>query len=249
MTSVDDKRFDLGSEDGQQMELSEVLGCRTLPREVAKRLEATAGGQNGRVSVEALIGMVVDEQQAADDRKLTRSIIIQLCVAFTVLLAAFAGSIYMVVKLDRVIGNDNGIMVSKANGQPLAVGSVSQVSNLTSLHKINNLRDLSNLKSIAVGPKGAQESTLFTVASAVVKPGQNGLITTTSGEQFEFDDSGVRLVNTTSDTAYAMRRLMQDPGSDTDLVGAIFGLVTEFVTDTEQPIDASSEVSMVDRWV
>jgi len=247
MSSEDAKRLDLGSEGVQQMELSEVLGCRTLPREVARRLEAGAGGNSGRVSVEALIGMVVDEQQAADDRKLTRSIIIQLCVALAALLAAFAGSIYMVVKLDRAIANDNGVLVSKASGQPLAVGSVSQVSNLTSLHKINNLRDLSKLKSLAVGPKGAQESTLFTVASAAVNPGQNGLITTTSGEHFEFDDSGVRLVNTTSDTAFRRRRLLQDSGSD--LVGAIFGLAVEFLTNTEQPIDEFGKDSMVDRWV
>ena len=49
----------------------------------------------------AVDGLLVDERRAANDRKLTLLIaIIRLLVALVVLLAAFAGSIYMVVKLD-----------------------------------------------------------------------------------------------------------------------------------------------------
>ena len=93
---------------GGKVSLDDLLQCRTLPRDVGRRLQESAGSE-GQVTVDAVVGLLVDERRAANDRKLTRSIIIQLLVALVVLLAAFAGSIYMVVKLDRVVGNDNGI--------------------------------------------------------------------------------------------------------------------------------------------
>ncbi|WPT16899.1 hypothetical protein PSENEW3_00004906 [Picochlorum sp. SENEW3] len=96
---------------------------RTLPRDVGRRLQESAGSE-GQVTVDAVVGLLVDERRAANDRKLTQSIVMQLLVGLVVLLAAFAGSIYMVVKLDSVVGNDNGIMVSRSTGQPVAVASL-----------------------------------------------------------------------------------------------------------------------------
>eukprot|EP00889_Picochlorum_renovo_P006189 jgi/Picre1/33219/NNA_008544.t1 len=228
--------------------LSEVLGCRTLPRQVARTLEASAGGPNGHVSVEALVGMVVDEKRAADDRKLTRSIIIQLCVALIVLLAAFAGSIYMVVKLDNVVGNDNGIMVSRSTGQPLAVGSVSKISNAANLYEINNLGDLSKVKSVQVQLQGAGdglgETAVFQVASAIVTPGQSALLTTTTGDQFESDSEGFGWVNSTSaDAGGSRRKLMQESGMS--LVSALTSSLLSIVITPDNPAEISCPSGVV----
>ena len=143
--------------------------------------------------------MVVDEKRAADGQKLTRSIIIQLCVAFIVLLAAFAGCIYMVVKLDRVVGNDNGIMVSRSTGQPLAVRYLGIL-----LYHMSSLDDLLVLEHLTVTTNASDRDTTVTlcnVASAQVISGKTAVVTPTSGAEFEINQDGMFLVNTTSAAA------------------------------------------------
>ena len=134
---------------GGKVSLDDLLQCRTLPRDVGRRLQESAGSE-GQVTVDAVVGLLVDERRAANDRKLTRSIIIQLLVALVVLLAAFAGSVYMVVKLDRVVGNDNGIMVSRSTGQPVAVGSLVKETDGLLLYNMSSLDDLLTLQHLTV---------------------------------------------------------------------------------------------------
>ena len=229
---------------GGKVSLDELLQCRTLPRDVGRRLQESAGSE-GQVTVDAVVGLLVDERRAADDRKLTRSIIIQLLVALVVLLAAFAGSIYMVVKLDRVVGNDNGIMVSRSTGQPLAVGSVSKISNAANLYEINNLDDLSEVKSVHVQLQGAEDAlveTVFQVASAIVTPGQSALLTTTTGDQFESDSEGFRWVNSTSaDAGGSRRKLMQESG----MVSALTSSLSSIVITPDNPAKISCPSGVV----
>ena len=191
-----------------------LLQCRTLPRDVGRRLQESAGSE-GQVTVDAVVGLLVDERRAANDRKLTRSIIIQLLVALVVLLAAFAGSIYMVVKLDRVVGNDNGIMVSRSTGQPVAVGSLTKETDGLLLYEMSSLDDLLALEHLTVTTNtsdGDTTVTVYNVASAQVLPGETAVVTTTSGEEFEINQDGMFLVNTTSAAAArGRRRLMQTP--------------------------------------
>ncbi len=194
---------------GGKVSLDELLQCRTLPRDVGRRLQESAGSE-GQVTVDAVVGLLVDERRAANDRKLTRSIIIQLLVALVVLLAAFAGSIYMVVKLDRVVGNDNGIMVSRSTGQPLAVGSLARETDGRLLYEMSSLDDLLGLEHVTVTTNTTV--TVYNVASAKVLPGETAVVTTTSGEEFEINQDGMFLVNTTYTAAGGRRRrLMLTP--------------------------------------
>ena len=200
---------------GGKVSLDDLLQCRTLPRDVGRRLQESAGSE-GQVTVDAVVGLLVDERRAAEDRKLTRSIIIQLLVALVVLLAAFAGSIYMVVKLDRVVGNDNGIMVSRSTGQPVAVGSLTTETDGLMLYDMSSLDDLLTLQHLTVTTNasdgGGTTVTVYNVASAQVLPGETAVVTTTSGEEFEINQDGMFLVNTTSAAAArGRRRLMQTP--------------------------------------
>eukprot|EP00889_Picochlorum_renovo_P008763 jgi/Picre1/35793/NNA_003253.t1 len=139
----------------------------------------------------------------------------QLLVALVVLLAAFAGSIYMVVKLDSVVGNDNGIMVSRSTGQPVAVGSLVKQTDGLLLYQMLNLNELLALEQLMVGTNtsdGDTTVTVYNVASAQVLPGETAVVTTTSGEEFEINANGMFLVNTTSAAAArGRRRLMQTP--------------------------------------
>ena len=199
---------------GGKVSLDDLLQCRTLPRDVGRRLQESAGSE-GQVTVDAVVGLLVDERRAAEDRKLTRSIIIQLLVALVVLLAAFAGSIYMVVKLDRVVGNDNGIMVSRSTGQPVAVGSLTKQTDGLLLYEMSSLDDLLVLEHLTVTTNasdgGATTVTVYNVASAQVLPGETAVVTTTSGEEFKINQDGLFLVNTTSAAGRRRRRLMQTP--------------------------------------
>ncbi len=199
---------------GGKVSLDDLLQCRTLPRDVGRRLQESAGSE-GQVTVDAVVGLLVDERRAAEDRKLTRSIIIQLLVALVVLLAAFAGSIYMVVKLDRVVGNDNGIMVSRSTGQPVAVGSLVKETDGLMLYDMSSLDDLLALEQLMIRTNtsdGETTVTVYNVASAQVLPGETAVVTTTSGEEFEINEDGMFLVNTTSAAAArGRRRLMQTP--------------------------------------
>jgi hypothetical protein len=175
------------------------------------------------VTVDAVVGLLVDERRAANDRKLTRSIIIQLLVALVVLLAAFAGSIYMVVKLDRVVGNDNGIMVSRSTGQPVAVGSLARETDGRLLYEISSLDDLLVLEHLTVTTNtsdGDKSVNVYNVASAQVLPGETAVVTTTSGEEFEINQDGLFLVNTTSAAAGRRRRLMLTDDQKGQLAGA-----------------------------
>ncbi|WPT14365.1 hypothetical protein PSENEW3_00000495 [Picochlorum sp. SENEW3] len=199
---------------GGKVSLDDLLQCRTLPRDVGRRLQESAGSE-GQVTVDAVVGLLVDERRAANDRKLTRSIIMQLLVALVVLLAAFAGSIYMVVKLDSVVGNDNGIMVSRSTGQPVAVGSLVKQTDGLLLYQMLSLNELLALEQLMVGTNtsdGDTTVTVYNVASAQVLPGETAVVTTTSGEEFEINANGMFLVNTTSAAAArGRRRLMQTP--------------------------------------
>jgi len=193
---------------GGKVSLDDLLQCRTMPRDVGRRLQESAGSE-GQVTVDAVVGLLVDEKRAADDRKLTQSIIMQLLVALVVLLAAFAGSIYMVVKLDSVVGNDNGIMVSRSTGQPVAVGSVVRERDGRMLYEISSLGELLGVEHLTVTTNtsdGDKAVTVYNVASAQVLPGEAAVVTTTSGEVFEINQGGMRLMNTTSTAAGGSRR-------------------------------------------
>ena len=208
---------------GGKVSLDDLLQCRTMPRDVGRRLQESAGSE-GQVTVDAVVGLLVDEKRAADDRKLTRSIIMQLLVALVVLLAAFAGSIYMVVKLDSVVGNDNGIMVSRSTGQPVAVGSVVRERDGRMLYEMSSLRELLGVERLTVTTNtsdGDTAVTVYNVASAQVLPGEAAVVTTTSGEVFEINQDGLSLVNTTSTVEGGRRRhLMLTDEQKYQLAGA-----------------------------
>jgi len=208
---------------GGKVSLDDLLQCRTMPRDVGRRLQESAGSE-GQVTVDAVVGLLVDEKRAADDRKLTQSIIMQLLVALVVLLAAFAGSIYMVVKLDSVVGNDNGIMVSRSTGQPVAVGSVVRERDGRMLYEISSLDELLGVEHLTVTTNtsdGDTAVTVYNVASAQVLPGETAVLITTSGEEFEINQDGLSLVNTTSTAAGGRRRhLMLTDEQKYQLAGA-----------------------------
>ena len=157
---------------GGKVSLDDLLHCRTLLWDVGRRLQESAGSE-GQVTVDAVVGLLVDERRAANDRKLTRSIIIQLLVALVVLLAAFAGSIYMVVKLDRVVDNDNGIMVSRSTGQPVAVGSLARETDGRLLYNMSSLDDLLALEQLMIRTNTSDGDNCHHV--------QHGLCTSASG--------------------------------------------------------------------
>ncbi|WPT12062.1 hypothetical protein PSENEW3n2_00003720 [Picochlorum sp. SENEW3] len=137
MSSEDAKRFDLGSEDGQQMELSEVLGCRTLPREVARRLEATAGGQNGRVSVDTLVEIIVTSHNSGGNRAVLRRSVFGFTVATVCLSAVVCGLVFGSVHLTSQMKVNNSVLYERSNPDvPMHAGATKVVYDATSLQSL-----------------------------------------------------------------------------------------------------------------
>ena len=129
-------------------------------------------------------------------------------------------------------------MVSRSTGQPVAVGSVSEVSKAANLYEINNPEDLSKVKSVQVQLQGAGdglgETAVFQVASAVVAPGQSALLTTTTGDQFESKSGKFRWINSTSTDAGGSRRKLMH---NLDVVGALIDRFVSIVINPDNPAE------------
>ena len=242
MTSVDDKRFDLGSEDGQQMELSEVLGCRTLPREVAKRLEATAGGQNGRVSVDTLLEMIVKSHNSGGNRAVLRRSVFGFTVAMVCLSAVVCGLVFGSVHLTSQMKVNNSVLYERSNPDvPMHAGATKVVYNATSLQTASGRRStpqtrrklLSSIqdpytesdkdipafrsdrvRSLRTLLFAEKDGTLhmYQIASVSLLPDGNFDVVAISGENFMITANGVSMVNSVSSGATSGGRRLLQDG-------------------------------------